>query len=126
VSAGVVFDSSGSMRNHIGESREAIVQFLKTCESGDELFLVRFSDNPQLVTPLTNNCDEISRKLNFIQPHGWTAMNDAIVMSLGELRRATNPRRVLLVFSDGVDNNSRYSDGELLSIMRESGAGVFA
>jgi len=126
ISAGVVFDTSGSMRNHIGESREAIRQFLNTAIPGDQFSLVRFSDRPQLIAPMTANCDEIASMLDSVQPHGWTAMNDALVLALGDMRRAVNPRRVLLVFTDGVDNNSRYSDGELLSLMREADTSVFA
>jgi Ca-activated chloride channel family protein len=126
ISAGVVFDTSGSMRNHITESREAIDQFLKTAGPGDQHFLVRFADNPQLITPFTLMPDEISRRLGEVQPHGWTAMNDAIVLSLREMRHAMHARRVLLVFTDGVDNNSRYSDGELLSLLREADVGIFA
>jgi VWFA-related protein len=126
ISAGLVFDSSGSMRNHIDESRHAVEQFLLTSVAGDEYFLVRFSDKPQLVTPLTPDPDEIMRQLNFIEPNGWTAMNDGIVKSVGEMRAARNGRRVLLVLSDGADNNSRYSDDELLSLMREAEVRLFA
>ena len=126
VSVGLVFDSSGSMRTHIADSRKAIDEFLKTSVQGDQYFLVQFSDSPSLRVPLTPDPGEIARKLGFIQPHGWTAMNDAIVRALGELRRASNPRRVLLVLTDGADNNSRYSDGELLSLVREADAVVFA
>jgi Ca-activated chloride channel homolog len=53
-------------------------------------------------------------------------MNDAIVRSLEEMRRAGNARRVLLVLTDGADNNSRYSEGELLSMMREASVSLFA
>jgi hypothetical protein len=53
-------------------------------------------------------------------------MNDAIRLSLQEMRRASNPRKVLLVLSDGGDNNSRYSEGELLSLVRESDVRVYA
>jgi Ca-activated chloride channel family protein len=126
VSAGIVFDTSGSMHNHIGESREAIEQFLKTAGPGDQHFLVRFADHPQLIAPFTPNPADISAVLNLVEPHGWTAMNDAVVLSLREMRRAANPRRVLMVFTDGVDNNSRYSDAELLSVLREADVAVFA
>jgi Ca-activated chloride channel family protein len=87
---------------------------------------VRFSDSPQLLSPLTPSADEISRKLTAVHAHGWTAMNDALFLAVKEMHKAANPRRVLLVLSDGVDNNSRYSDGEVVSLMREAGAGVFA
>jgi VWFA-related protein len=53
-------------------------------------------------------------------------MVDAIWLSLQEMKRAANPRKVLLVLSDGGDNNSRYSEGELLSLIRESDVRIYA
>jgi Ca-activated chloride channel family protein len=126
ISAGLVFDSSGSMRAHIDQSREAIHQFLTTSVPGDEFFLVRFADQPKLVTPLTSMPDLISQELGSMRAQGWTSMNDALFLAAKEMRRATNSRHVMLVLSDGADNNSRYSDGELLSMMRETDAGLFA
>jgi Ca-activated chloride channel family protein len=126
VSAGLVFDASGSMRRHIDESRAAVEQFFRTSVPGDEFFLVQFSSRAGLVTRWTRDSEEISRELTRVRPNGWTAMIDGIRLSLEEMRRASNPRRVLLVFSDGADNNSRYSEGELLSILREADVGVWA
>jgi Ca-activated chloride channel family protein len=126
VSTGVVFDASGSMRSHIAQTREAVKQFMLSTIPGDEFFLVRFSDNPKLITPLTRFPDGILKELSGIRPHGWTALNDAVFRSFGEIKRATNPRRVLLVLTDGVDNNSRYSDAELLSLAREADVAIFA
>ncbi len=126
ISAGIVFDTSGSMRNHLDESREAVEQFLTTTVDGDQFFLVRFADHPQLVAPMTPVADAISAELSAIHAQGWTAMNDALFLSVKEMRRAGNARHVLLVLTDGVDNNSRYSDAELMSLMREADAGLFA
>jgi Ca-activated chloride channel family protein len=42
-------------------------------------------------------------------------MIDGLRLSLEEMRRASNPRRILLVLSDGGDKNSRYSEAELLA-----------
>jgi VWFA-related protein len=126
ISTGLVFDASGSMRGRIEESRAAVDQFCKTSLPADEFFLVRFNDNAELISPFTRNSDEILRQLSFVRPHGWTAMIDAIWRSVEEMRRAVNPRRVLLVLSDGGDNNSRYSEGELLSLVREADLRVFA
>ena len=53
-------------------------------------------------------------------------MIDGLRLSLMEMRRASNPRRVLLVLSDGADNNSRYSEPELLSVLREADVRVWA
>src|SRR5581483_913839 len=49
VSLGIVFDTSGSMRNKINNSVKAIEQCTKTSAPGDEFFLVRFADEPELL-----------------------------------------------------------------------------
>ncbi len=126
ISTGLVFDASRSMKDRIGESRTAIEQFCKSSLPADEFFLVKFSDNAELVSPFTRDTEAILSQLHLIQPHGWTAMIDAIWRSVEEMRRASNPRRVLLVLSDGGDNNSRYSEGELMSLVREADVRVYA
>jgi VWFA-related protein len=126
ISTGLVFDASRSMKDRIGESRAAVEQFCKTSLPADEFNLVKFSDNPELISPFTRDTDEIQRQLSSIQTHGWTAMIDAIWLSVEQMRRSSNPRKVLLVLSDGGDNNSRYSEAELLSRVREADVRVYA
>ncbi|HEV3199290.1 MAG TPA: VWA domain-containing protein [Bryobacteraceae bacterium] len=126
ISTGLVFDASRSMRDRIGESRAAVDHFCETSLPADEFFLVKFSDSAELISPFTRDTGEIQRQLSSVRPHGWTAMIDAIWRSVVEMRRATNPRRVLLVLSDGGDNNSRYSEGELLSLVREADVRIYA
>jgi len=126
ISAGLVFDTSGSMRNRLGQSRAAVDQFFNGSIEGDEYFLVRFADAPELVVPFTRSTDEVARQLSDLQAHGWTALIDAVYRSIGEMRRASNSRHVVLVLSDGADNNSRYSEAELTSRLREADVGVFA
>lgn len=124
-SVGLVFDSSGSMSNKINASVAAVDQFFKTMVPGDEFSLVRFSDRPQFVAGFTPDAEEISRSLHTIRPAGWTALNDALCLGIQKMKTARNPRKVLLVLSDGGDNNSRYSTREIRSLVRESGVAIY-
>jgi Ca-activated chloride channel family protein len=126
ISAGVVFDSSRSMKTRIHDARQAVEQFLGTGSKGDEFFLIRFSDQAQLLSPYTQDTHAISRELNGIEAKGWTALNDSIVLAAQHSRKANNQRRVLLILSDGGDNNSRYSSGEMVSMLREADVKVYA
>ncbi len=126
VSAGIVFDTSGSMKHRLDESRAAVRQFLQTSMPEDEFFLVQFADTASLLSPFTRSSSEIERNLQSLAAHGWTALYDAAFLSLHQMRRASNPRRVLLVLSDGEDNNSRYSESELVSLVREADVTVYA
>jgi VWFA-related protein len=125
-SVGIVFDASGSMRTRLDKSLRAIDQFFKTCLQGDEFFLVKFSDFPKLLTHFTADPEEISRLLSLVPAQGWTALNDAIYLAAHEMRSAKNPRRALLVLTDGGDNNSRYSESEVRHLVVESDVRVYA
>lgn len=126
VSVGFIFDSSSSMKGRMDRSIEAVQQFLKTLTKGDEFFLVRFSDRPALLTDFTDNPDDILSSLSFVQPDGWTSLNDAICLGLQRMKHARNPRRALFVLTDGGDNNSRYSESEVRSLARESDVNVYS
>jgi Ca-activated chloride channel homolog len=126
VSLGIIFDSSGSMKNKIGKSREAVQQFLKSSLPGDEFFLVQFADLPKLRVPFTPDADEIGASLSQVQPYGWTSLYDAICLAANQMRQAKNSRKALLVLSDGGDNNSRYSSAEVIDMLREADVRLYA
>jgi Ca-activated chloride channel family protein len=126
ISAGVVFDTSRSMKPRLHDSRTALDEFLKTSGAADEFLLVRFSDRAELLTPFTRSPAEIARALNGVEAHGWTALVDAICLATQEVRKGRYERKVLVVLTDGNDNNSRYSAAELLSLLREADVRVYA
>ena len=126
ISVGVVFDCSGSMGDKLDKSRQAVAQFFKTANPEDEFFLVQFNDNAQLIQPFTHNLEEIQNRLTFTQSKGQTALLDAIYMGLHEMKKAKNPRKALLIISDGGDNNSRYTETEIKNLVKEADVQIYA
>jgi Ca-activated chloride channel homolog len=126
VAVGLVFDISGSMANKLRLSRKAVAAFFETANPEDEFFLVEFNEKPKLVMHLTRDFEEIEAQLSFAQPGGRTALMDAIVLGLHELKKSGTSRKALLIVSDGGDNSSRYTRGELRNLVRESDAIIYA
>ena len=126
LSIGLVFDASGSMGDKLRNSREAAIQFLKTMNPDDEGFLVEFSDRAELAVPFTSQVQTLQDKLMAVQPGGLTAMLDAAHMALDEMKGAKNPRKAILIISDGGDNNSRYSSKEIEALVREADVEIYA
>jgi Ca-activated chloride channel homolog len=126
VSIGLLFDSSGSMKNKIDASVSALKHVFQTTIPGDEFFLVQFSDDVQLLSNFTPEPEAIHRRLGYVQPSGWTALLDAVALGVNQMKSARNPRRVLLVLSDGNDNNSRFTESEIRSRVMESDVRIFA
>jgi VWFA-related protein len=126
VSVGLVFDASGSMDRKMRKSREAVGQFLKTANTEDEFFLVQFNDNVELLCGLTQQSEEIQNRLMWIRPKGRTALLDAIYFSIQQMKKAHNTRKAIIIISDGGDNYSRYSIGEIKNAVRETDVQIYA
>lgn len=126
LSVGLVFDESGSMDLKLRTSRDAAAQFLKTMNTGDEAFLVEFNDMVKLSVPFTTRAQEIETALRNGQPGGLTAMLDAISFSLREMKKAKNPRKAIVIVSDGGDNSSHYTSAQIESLVREADVEIYA
>ena len=126
LSVGIIFDCSGSMGHKLEKSRQAVAQFFKTANPEDEFFLVEFNDRADLAITFTTNLEEIQNRLTFTQSKGKTALLDAVYLGLHEMKKAKNPRKALLIISDGGDNNSRYTETEIKNLVREADVQIYA
>jgi Ca-activated chloride channel family protein len=125
-SVGIVFDVSGSMGAKLARSREMVAQLMNTANPGDEFFLIQFSDRPVLASAFTTDKDQIQDRMRFIQSKGRSALWDAIYDAVSEARKGQNPRRALLVISDGGENSSRHSEREANDLVRQAGIPIYA
>jgi Ca-activated chloride channel family protein len=126
MSVGVVFDTSGSMGPKLRKSQEAVRQFMKTANPEDEFFLVQFNDQAELTVPFTPETEDIQNRLTFVESKGRTALLDAVYLAMHEMKKARNPRRAILIISDGGDNSSRYTESEVKNAVRESDVQIYA
>ena len=126
ISVGIILDVSGSMSDKIDRAREAVSQFLETANPQDEFFLITFSNGPQLVSRFTSRVQDIEGRLPTVQAKGMTALLDAIYLGIDQMHHAQYPRKALLIISDGGDNHSRYTEGEVKALVEESDTQIFA
>src|SRR4051794_34665290 len=126
VAVGLVFDISGSMGPKLQKSRQAAAAFFRTANPDDEFFLIEFNDSPKLVVPLTQSVEQIQNRLTFSQSKGRTALLDAIMMAMAEMKKSKKNRKALLIISDGGDNSSRYTESEVRNMVRENDVLLYA
>lgn len=126
LSVGIVFDTSGSMGSKLQKSRQAVAQFMKTANPEDEFFLIQFNDRPEMVVPFTTDTEEIQNRLTFVQSKGRTALLDGVYMAMNQMKKARNPRKAILIISDGGDNSSRYTESEVKNAVREADVQIYA
>ena len=126
VSLGVIFDMSGSMSSKIERAREAVIEFFKAANPQDEFFMITFADKPEEISDFTQSIEDIQGKLVYTVPKGRTALLDAIYLGVSKMRQAKYPKKALLVISDGGDNHSRYTEGEIKSVVKEADLLIYA
>lgn len=126
VSIGIILDLSGSMSDKIVRARGAILQFMRTSNPRDQFFVIGFNNHPFLLSDFTSDVNKIEANLDTVQPEHRTALLDAIYFGLEKMKQAEYPRRALIIVSDGGDNNSRYTEGEVRSAVRESDVQIYA
>ena len=126
ISIGMLLDSSGSMRNKIRKSSEAAAAFFKTANADDEFFLIEFNERPKLAVPFTRDSETLYKHIVHARPIGRTSLLDAIHLAMVQMKSAKNLRKAIVIFSDGGDNRSRYTESEIKAAMRESGVQVYA
>ena len=126
LSVGILIDTSGSMDLKMITSRRAVSEFLKTMNAQDEAFLIRFSDQAEVVQNFTGSTKDIEDRMGSLQPGGLTALLDAVELGVREMKKAKNPRKALVVVSDGGDNNSRYTAEDIRDIVKEADTQIYA
>src|SRR6266851_10455422 len=126
-SIAVVFDTSGSMSGpKIARAKEALADFIQTSHARDEYFLIDFDSQARLLLDRTRDGDALLRKLTYAEPHGNTALYDAVYLGIEKLMRGAYQKRAILLISDGEDNDSRYSFNELRRSLKESDVIIYA
>ena len=125
LSLGIVFDVSRSMENKIDLARDAAARFLETGTPDDQYFLVEFANHAQLAEDFTTDISRLRDRIAFTPTKGATALYDAVYLGLSKVKAGQNPKKALLLITDGEDNHSRYSRGDIREFVRESDVRIY-
>jgi len=129
VTVGLVIDASRSMTPKLAEVIAAALAFARSSNPSDELFAVAFNDTVE--DPIggrmlsTADTAALERALFSLVPQGRTSLYDALAAGLARLQRASRPRKVLIVISDGGDNASQASLKDVLARARASSVTIY-
>jgi len=127
VAMGLIIDNSGSMRNKRLKVEAAALQLVKASNPDDEVFVVNFNDEAYLDQPFTGDIKLLEQSLAKIDSRGGTAMRDAVRMSIDYLKEsAKKDKKVLLVVTDGNDNNSTGTLENLVKAAQQSEVLIYA
>jgi len=114
----VVFllDSSESLEDEIQEVRYAVLRFAQTFDEGDRMAVISFSDEITLLQDWTNSYKQLRKALKKLKKGYRTALYDALLSTATEKLQTIPGKRVIILLTDGLDNES---DANYASVMNE-------
>jgi VWFA-related protein len=105
LSVAVLLDLSGSMGHQIKDVEKAARALLSGLRPGDEIMVAKFNDQLTVLQPFTGEARDFDRSLRRIgRAVGGTAIFRSIEKTLKDVRGRPG-RKVILVVSDGLDND---------------------
>jgi Ca-activated chloride channel family protein len=127
---GLLVDSSGSMRGRRADVTNAVIAFADMSHPLDEFFTLNFNEAVWPGLPphvlFTEDMEQLEGALSEAPAAGLTALYDAVAGGLAHLRLGTRDRKALVIVSDGGDNASVHSRGDVVEASRRANAVIYS
>lgn len=124
-SVGLIVDVSLSMQSFGAYARQEALTFLQSLNEESEYFLMLFADKPGAEIDLTKDISKV-QNITFIPYQCCTALYYAVYLGMEKIKKASYPKRALVVVTDGADNHSRFTSSNLKDFAREQNAQIFS
>jgi Ca-activated chloride channel homolog len=123
----LLLDTSGSVRDKLRFEQEAAeIFFQKTLRLNADLgAVIQFDSEINLIQDFTNSIGRLENALRHIRPGGATKLYDAVWLAVNDLLSEEVGRRVLVILSDGGDNDSIVKDKEAIKAAQDHDVVIF-
>jgi VWFA-related protein len=129
----LALDASGSMKKSAARAQDAAREFIDAMRPEDQVGLMMFASKAESIHAPTDKRDTTRTAIDNYVADGGTALYDALYDSLAQLSKLRDQRRVVVVVTDGVDENAA-SNGpgslrtwdEVLDKLQQTDATVYA
>jgi Ca-activated chloride channel homolog len=131
VVVGILVDNSGSMREKRPAVTQAALNFVRSSNPDDRVFIVNFDTDPWIDVDFTADSNKMKEALERIDSKGGTALYDAVVASSDHIIKQPGidkrlDKKVLLVITDGWDNSSVESlEQAVRHVQAENGPTIY-
>src|SRR5215469_12770461 len=125
ISLGLVIDNSRSMEPRKERMDAAALSFVRKSNPDDETFIIHFDDTARMDRDFTDSIPLLEQTLASVRPFGQTAIYDALILALDHMPQAKNQKRVVLLFTDGVDNSSKHTLDQAVEATKRAHVAVY-
>ena len=136
LSIGIIFDLSASMLQgkSLALARDAALRFIELSHGDNDYFVVAFATRPLVMIDWKRGSKAAAAEFNryYFTPKRTkdmplnTALYDAIFLALEKVRGGAHAKQVILLISDGQDNESRYTFSEVRERLKQTGAMLYS
>jgi VWFA-related protein len=120
----LLVDSSQSMSRRMGFVREAARQLIERIRPVDQITVVPFNRGLGTITGPTTDRDTVLAAVDAMKAEGGTAILDALHQVAGQLRSSAT-RNVVVLITDGYDENSKVTLTEAMATISASRLTVY-
>ncbi len=121
----LLLDTSTSISQRWPFEEAAAIEFIESVlrQGTDKAMVVAFDSSIQVVQGFTSNEEKIARAIHSLRPGGGTALYDAIYETCRQklMHDGHNVRNVIVLITDGDDDQSRYAATEALRMAQRAG-----
>jgi Ca-activated chloride channel homolog len=129
---GLVLDVSGSITDRFTFEQESAIKFFGHVlrPRTDQAFVLAFDSVPTLTQDFTDDTDLLSRGVTKLKPGGGSAVYDAVQTAASKKLMQTSSevpvRRIIILISDGEDNQSRVTVPEVIDAAHRAETTIYA
>jgi Ca-activated chloride channel homolog len=126
VSLVFAIDTSGSMRSKLDTVIKASVNLVKESRKDDEMAVIEFKDQPELLEEFTGDTADVIDTLQSLVASRQTAMLDALYVGADYAsKEGKNRRKAVIIVTDGLDKDSYYKFNEVVDHLREADVQIY-
>lgn len=108
----ILIDTSRSALFDLQDIQEAAIAFVEKMRANDRALVVTFSNEVTVLAEPTSDQEALRTAIRSAKPGGNTRVYEALKSVLGERLARVEGRTALVLFTDGVDNDSRTATFE--------------
>jgi Ca-activated chloride channel family protein len=123
----LLVDNSLTIRADVDKLEQAAREFAYEIYEGDKLLIIGYDEEAEIVSDWTDDAKSIETKLKLFRKKGQPHLFDAIRAVVEEaLRPMQNPKRIIVVISDGLDRGSKATFEQTLAELQSENIMVYA
>lgn len=127
ITMALLVDTSGSVKDKLQLEVDTAIGFLRSVlrPKKDLALIMQFESGVELVQDLTDDMNLLEKGLLSLRAGGGTSLYDAIYLAVTEKLRHEAGRKVVVVLSDGADNQSKVKKEEAIQVSQRADALIY-